>query len=278
MTSFFGNSDIKDILQNPNTLITVLTGAGISAESGIPTFRGEEGYWTLGSKVYMPEEMATLSMFRRYPEEVWSWYLYRLGVCLHAQPNTAHYALAKMEMILAEKFTLITQNIDNLHIRAGNSLTKTFQIHGNINFTRCSNNCHPRLLALDDELKIERNQKALNEKEIALLHCQNCGAWLRPHVLWFDESYDEVYFRFESSLKVALNTDLLIVVGTSGATALPNHIVSLVDANNGTIIDINPEKNAFSKTADCSSKGMFIQETATQVIPEILEFILPERN
>jgi len=278
MTSFFDNSQIKDILQNPNSQITVLTGAGISAESGIPTFRGEEGYWTLGSKVYMPEEMATLSMFRRFPEEVWSWYLYRLAVCLHAQPNTAHYVLAKMETTLDDRFTLITQNIDNLHIRAGNSLHNTFQIHGNINFTRCSNNCHTHLLMLEDELILERTKKTLNEKEVALLLCQNCGAWLRPHVLWFDESYDEVNFRFESSLKVALNTDLLIVVGTSGATALPNHIVSLVHENNGTIIDVNPEENTFSSIADDSRNGMFIKATAVQVLPEILEFILPEGN
>jgi NAD-dependent deacetylase len=271
MTSISFNSRITDILHDPSANISVLTGAGISAESGIPTFRGPEGYWTVGSKVYMPEEVATLAMFNQYPREVWEWYLYRLGVCLHAEPNSGHYALAEMETVLADRFTLITQNIDNLHIRAGNSLERTFQIHGNINFTRCSNNCHMRLLMLDDELKIKRERKTLSEKELGLLQCPACNNWLRPHVLWFDECYDEQLFRFESSVDVAVNTDLLIIVGTSGATALPNHVVSLVAEHNGTIIDINPERNSFSAIASSSNSGMFIQESASLVLPALLK-------
>jgi NAD-dependent protein deacetylase/lipoamidase len=270
MASFCFNSRVIDILKQPDSKITILTGAGISAESGIPTFRGPEGYWTLGSKVYMPEELATLAMFNQHPQEVWEWYLYRLGVCLHAQPNNGHQALAEMETLLKDRFTLITQNIDNLHIRAGNSLQRTFQIHGNINFTRCSKECCTELFMLEETLKSKRENPSLSKSELDLLHCQNCNNWLRPHVLWFDEYYDEEYFRFESSLNIAANTNLLIIVGTSGATALPNHVTSLVLEKNGTIIDINPEKNTFSDMATSSPGGMFIQESASLVLPELL--------
>ncbi len=268
------NRSIIQILNNPASHITVLTGAGISAESGIPTFRGPEGYWTVGSRVYMPEEVATLAMFRQHPQEVWEWYLYRLGVCLHATPNAGHRALAEMELRLADRFTLVTQNIDNLHIRAGNSLQRTLQIHGNINFTRCSNACHGQLSLLPDELKIERRQKALTEAELRLLRCQHCHAWLRPHVLWFDECYDENWFRFDSSLAIAATTSLLIIVGTSGATTLPNHIASQVFHNHGTIIDINPLENSFSALAKSSPAGIFINQTACQVLPELASLIL----
>ena len=97
--------------------IVVLTGAGISAESGIPTFRGHEGYWVVGSRNYMPEEMATQAMFQRHPEQVWRWYLYRFGVCRNAEPNDAHRALVKLEAAYGDRFRLVTQNIDGLHRR-----------------------------------------------------------------------------------------------------------------------------------------------------------------
>ncbi|MFH1625115.1 MAG: Sir2 family NAD-dependent protein deacetylase, partial [Pseudomonadota bacterium] len=94
--------------------LTVLTGAGISAESGIPTFRGKEGYWTIGSKEYRPEEMATLRMFLQDPFEVWQWYLYRRTVCANAHPNSGHTAIVELERIFRDRFCLITQNVDGL--------------------------------------------------------------------------------------------------------------------------------------------------------------------
>lgn len=270
MTSPRFNSQVTGLLQQAASKITILSGAGISAESGIPTFRGPEGYWTLASKVYMPEELATLAMFKKHPQEVWEWYLYRLGVCLHAEPNNAHKALAELETLLKDRFTLITQNIDNLHIRAGNSLKRTFQIHGNINFTRCSGACSTELFRLEEALRSKRENKNLSKAELELLRCPYCNSWLRPHVLWFDEYYDEEHFRFESSLNIAANTNLLIIVGTSGATALPMHVASLVLQKNGTIIDINPEKNTFSDMATSSPGGMFIQSSSSLVLPELL--------
>ena len=265
------SEQVKVALANPASRITVLTGAGISAESGIPTFRGPEGYWTVGSRVYMPEEVATWQMFTRHPGEVWAWYLYRLGVCLHAEPNAGHAALVRMEHSLGDRFTLITQNIDNLHIRAGNTLGRTFQIHGNINYTRCSAACTEQLFPLPKALKIRRSEKGLADEEIRLLRCEGCGEWLRPHVLWFDESYDEEYFRFNSSMQVAEQTTLLIVVGTSGATTLPNYVVSMVHQNQGTIIDINPERNPFSDLAENSPGGNFIQMAASEALTGLAE-------
>lgn len=249
--------------------ITVLTGAGISAESGIPTFRGPEGFWTVGSRVYMPQEMATLAMFQRRPEEVWSWYLYRLGVCLFTRPNPGHLALAEMERRLGDRFVLITQNIDNLHITAGNNPARTYQIHGNINFTRCSRDCSPELLPLHDGLKHHRSESRLSKEALRLLHCPGCGTWLRPHVLWFDEYYDEEHFRFESSVRRAGETDLLIIVGTSGTTTLPNIIAETVYNRGKTIIDINLDQNPFSDIAVKSPGGGFIKGSSTEVLPQL---------
>src|SRR5512134_3855043 len=95
--------------------IVALTGAGVSAESGIPTFRGKEGYWTIGSQEYHPQELATRQAFRAMPWQVWAWYLYRRGVCLRAQPNAAHHALARLARALPDRLALVTQNVDGLH-------------------------------------------------------------------------------------------------------------------------------------------------------------------
>ena len=105
--------------------LVVVTGAGVSAESGIPTFRGKEGYWTVGSRVYQPQELATQAAFRRMPEEIWRWYLYRLGVCRAAAPNPGHVALVELERALGDRFLLVTQNVDGLHPRAGSSPGRT---------------------------------------------------------------------------------------------------------------------------------------------------------
>ncbi len=99
---------LQDVTQSSDR-ITILTGAGISAESGIPTFRGPEGYWTVGSKAYNPQEMATYRMLMQYPDEVWKWYLYRIGVCGKAEPNSGHFALVEIEKLFKNRFILITQ-------------------------------------------------------------------------------------------------------------------------------------------------------------------------
>ena len=251
--------------------LTILTGAGISAESNIPTFRGPEGYWTIGSNEYQPQEMATYRMFRQKSEEVWKWYLYRIGVCTKAQPNPGHHALVEMETLFKDRFTLITQNVDNLHLRAGNSLLKTFQIHGNVFFMRCADECNREVLQIPKNLTGRGKNDTLTEVDRQLLKCPYCGSLARPHVLWFDEMYNEHYYRYYSALKVAGETDLLLVVGTSGATSLPNQVVWEVKHRNGIIIDINIEKNPFSIIALNSRQGFFIKRPSSEALPEIVE-------
>jgi NAD-dependent deacetylase len=251
--------------------LTILTGAGISAESNIPTFRGPEGYWTIGSKEYQPQEMATYRMFRQKPEEVWKWYLYRIDVCKKAQPNPGHHALVEMEMLFKDRFTLITQNVDNLHLRAGNSLDKTFQIHGNVFFMRCADECKKEVFSIPENLIGREKNQALTESDRQLLVCPYCGSRTRPHVLWFDEMYNEHYYRYHSALKVAGETDLLLVVGTSGATSLPNQVVWEVKSRNGIIIDINIAKNPFSIIALKSRQGFFIKQPSGEILPAIVQ-------
>ena len=262
---------LRDFAKSSGRL-TVLTGAGISAESNIPTFRGPEGYWTIGSKEYQPQEMATYQMFTQKPDEVWRWYLYRIGVCKKAQPNPGHRALVEMETLFKDRFTLITQNVDNLHLRAGNSLEKTFQIHGNVFFMRCFKECKRKIIPVPEALTNKEKKEPLTEQDRRLLLCPDCGGRTRPHVLWFDEMYNEHYYRYHSTLTVSGETELLMVVGTSGATSLPNQVVWEVKYRNGVIIDINIEKNPFSHVALNSDRGFFIQQPAGKALPDIVRY------
>ncbi len=252
-------------------LVTVLTGAGISAESGIPTFRGPEGYWTVGSQVYHPQEMATFRMFSHHPDDVWQWYLHRATVCGQAAPNDGHRALVDLEKYLEARFLLITQNVDSLHLRAGNSPGRTYEIHGNVFFMRCAAECRTDLLPLPPDLVGRDRHQPLKARETALLTCPACGGRTRPHVLWFDESYNEHHFRLQSTLQAAQATRLLIVVGTSGATNLPNQMVWTVQSSGGTIFDVNIEANPFSKLARHSRGGAFFQTSSSRFLPALVK-------
>ncbi len=273
MSGFEMDGEIRRMLRDfaaGQGRLTVLTGAGISAESGIPTFRGPEGYWTVGSREYHPQEMATWAMFCRKPLEVWRWYLYRRHVCGAARPNDGHRALVDMERLFEDRFILITQNVDGLHLRAGSTPQRTFQIHGNVFFMRCAAECSRRVYPIPDGLEVRSRDDELPEKAADLLRCPDCGERTRPHVLWFDETYDEDFYRFHSSLAVAGHTDLLIVVGTSGATNLPTQVAWTVSRRGGTIIDVNIEPNPFSQLAEKSRRGGFIRQFSGRALPEIL--------
>lgn len=237
---------ISDAMARERGPVLWLTGAGISAESGIPTFRGKDGYWTVGSTNYRAEELATFAAFRRMPAEVWSWYLYRRGVCRGADPNPAHVALAELEQDFPERFALVTQNVDGLHLRAGNSLERTFQVHGNIDYMRPVRGGRP--LPLPEGIDVVWPKgRALTRDEAALLAHE--GEPTRPHVLWFDECYDEVNFRIESTQRVASEAALLVVVGSTGQTNLPLQVakIALARSRPMIVIDPHPEGSTFAK-------------------------------
>ena len=253
--------------------LTVMSGAGISAESGIPTFRGPEGYWTVGAQVYHPQEMATWAMFERAPDRVWQWYLYRMGVCRRAAPNDGHRAVVRLEKLLSDRFVLITQNVDGLHLRAGSSPERTYQIHGNVFYMRCAQACSTRVYPLPPELPAKMPGESLTADEAGRLRCPRCGGWTRPHVLWFDETYNEVHFRFESALAAAAATGVLIVVGTSGATNLPNQVARTVKTRGGLIIDVNIEANVFTRLALAGGGGFFLRQPSATALPALADAV-----
>jgi len=251
--------------------VTVLTGAGISAESGIPTFRGPEGYWSVGSKEYRPEQMATRAMFSLDPWEVWSWYLYRRTVCRKASPNGGHFAVARLEEILGDRFRLITQNVDGLHLLAGNTEKRTFQIHGNLHFMRCTAACTDGLFPIPASIGVKGRNQPLTQGEKDALRCPGCRGLSRPHVLWFDEFYDEHFYRASSAIQWATQSDLLLVVGTAGATTLPMQIGEILSRKpDAVLIDVNPNPNPFQELARAHPKGVVFEAKSGEVLPKVV--------
>jgi NAD-dependent deacetylase len=251
--------------------VVVLTGAGISAESGIPTFRGREGYWTVGAREYHPQELATHEAFRHMPWEVWAWYLYRRGVCRAAAPNRAHAALVALAGALGDRMTLVTQNVDGMHARAGSPRARTFEIHGNIDRMRCARDCVADSWLIADEVGALARGAAVDEVTRARLVCPRCGGPARPHVLWFDESYDEPRYALDRTRLAASRADLVIVVGTSAQTNLPWQVVRLGAANGAVIVDVNVEDNPFGDiAAERGDRGGVIRAPAAAAIPALV--------
>ncbi|MHA2090299.1 MAG: SIR2 family NAD-dependent protein deacylase [Candidatus Kariarchaeaceae archaeon] len=249
--------ELISLIQSANRIL-VLTGAGISAESGIPTFRGKEGYWVVGSRNYYPEEMATHRFFRENPEELLKWYEHRQNICLQSKPNEGHKAITQLEQwaeTSKKDFLLITQNVDNLHHRAGTK--NIIEIHGNIFRFRCSN----------DFTADGHNQDLVNINDLSDIPvtCSKCNSLLRPHVLWFDEYYTEELFKAESALAFALKADLLVVVGTTLATTIPNRIVSILLSSDKPVIEVNPDP-----VLDNYTEFVFNQ-SSSEVLPKLIE-------
>jgi NAD-dependent deacetylase len=214
-------------------------------------------------------ELATRAAFARFPSDVWGWYLYRRAACHAAQPNAAHRALVELESALGERFLLVTQNVDGLHLRAGNTLARTYQIHGSLDFMRCAAECDGRAVPLPEELgETWEKEREVSARENSLLTCGRCGAPARPHVLWFDEYYDEERFRFTSSLDAAERCALLVVVGTSGATNLPTQMCEAVARRGGAMIVVDPEPTPFSALAERAG-GAFVRGKATAEVPAL---------
>jgi len=213
--------------------ITILTGAGISADSGVPTFRGAEGLW----RTYRAEDLATPEAFARNPRLVWEWYNWRRELIATKQPNPAHLAIAELEHRSPDTFWLITQNVDGLHRAAGSQ--RLSEIHGNIWKVRCTG-CG--LISDNREVPLP-----------ILPTCRQCGELLRPHIVWFGEPLQEEDLRrCDEALRAC---DLLLVIGTSGVVYPAASFTSVAKEVGALVIEINLESTAQSNLVDLSLQG-----------------------
>jgi NAD-dependent deacetylase len=223
--------------------VVALTGSGISAESGVPTFReAQTGLW----ERYDPQELASPEAFARDPRLVWEWYGWRRNLVAKAEPNPGHRALAELERRIP-KFTLVTQNVDGLHERAESQ--NVIDLHGNILRSRCS--------LADEVAQPEEHADSVPPR------CAQCGALLRPDVVWFGEMLPAG--AFEAASEAARECDLFFSIGTSGvvypAAALPYEALD----NGATLVEINPNETPLTRHADYSLRGL-----AGEILPQLL--------
>ena len=257
--------------------VVVLTGAGISAESGVPTFRGPGGYWTSADgQGFRAMDLARASTFAREPHLVWRFYLERLEHVAKVRPNAAHLAIVELENALGDRCTLVTQNVDGLHQRAGSSEERTYAIHGDLGSVRCAVGCSRTVwpIAAPARRPGSAQLDGASGAPPPGLACPRCGGWLRPHVLWFDECYDEEWFRFDSTRAAIAAADLLMVVGTSGATTLPNLVVDSADSRRVPFLVIDTEPSPFAVRASRSPHAAFLHGPATVCVPEVVAALL----
>ena len=260
--------DIRTRLESAGPRVLIMTGAGVSAASGIPTFRGDDGYWTVGSQNHHPQSLATFAAFHNTPDIVWAWYLHRLAACRRAVPNAAHTAITTF-MRAKEHSILITQNVDALHRRARAPQERTYAIHGDLFYMRCSQGCCDELFDMPADIGEAPQPDRISDTQRDELRCPACNAPSRPHVLWFDESYNEIHFRFQSSLKAASSADALIVIGTQGDTHLPNQVALLAMQNGAFLVDIKSAINPFARLAERSG-GVALLGSAEDLVPALL--------
>jgi NAD-dependent deacetylase len=206
--------------------LVVLTGAGVSKESGIPTFRdAQTGLWAN----YRAEDLATREGFLSNPKMVWDWYDFRRNTVWDAQPNPGHLALASLERFFPQ-LILITQNIDNLHQRAGSQTV--LELHGNIFRYKCLERNHPVSLDL------------LADPEASPPHCPTCNSLVRPDVVWFGEMLPESVLN--RAFQAAAQATVMIIIGTSGVVHPAASIPQVAKEAGATVIEINPEMSALT--------------------------------
>lgn len=222
--------------------VLVLTGSGISAESGLPTFRGINGLW----RTHRVEALASPEGFARDPALVWTWYNERNAAHARAEPNAGHYALAALEGIV-DDFTLATQNVDSLHVRAGSS--NLLELHGSLREARCTR-CAARRA-------FESTGLPLGEIDHA------CGGKFRPDIVWFGEPLPAGVWRAAEA--AAARADVILVVGTS-AVVYPAAALATHYNERAFVAEMNPEQTAISDRIDCALRG-----TAAELLPRLLE-------
>ncbi len=236
MTSL-SRASLPRALFRQDSRVAVLTGAGVSAESGIPTFRSNGGFWNQ----YRLEDLATPQAFARDPKFVWNWYEERRRGIAKARPNAGHEALAEMERRVAS-FTLITQNVDGLHDLAGSR--NVIKLHGDIWNVRC----------------LECGKEWAERAELNDLppHCA-CGGMLRPGVVWFGEMLPEG--AIERASAAVRTADVLIVAGTSAQVYPAAGLIPMAR----TVVEINPEETEYSQEVTYSLRG-----TSAEILPQLL--------
>ena len=234
-------SDVRSRLAQAKS-VAVLTGAGISADSGVPTFRGADGLW----KNYRPEELASPDAFERDPKLVWEWYNWRRELLSTKTPNAAHVALVELENRI-ENFWLITQNVDGLHRAAGS--TNLSEIHGNIWKVRCTN-CGT----------VESN----HDVPIDILpSCTSCQGLLRPHIVWFGESLAQK--DLDASFRALGNCEILLIVGTSGVVYPAASFAPIAKEHGAFVVELNLDTTPNSDLVDVSFQGR-----AKELVPLLL--------
>ena len=226
--------------------VAVFTGAGISAESGVPTFRGDDGIW----KTFKPEELASFDAFIRNPDLVWEWYKHRKTIIAAIQPNPGHYALAEMEQLYGS-FTVITQNIDNLHQRAGSK--NVHELHGNIERNYCI--ACGKYFSNEDILQYDRAPR-----------CASCNGLIRPDVVWFGEllPVDE----WNASVTAAGRADIFFSIGTSAIVYPAASLPTIAKREGAYVVEINVEPTEFSNKADEVLLGK-----SGEILPQLLEAV-----
>lgn len=228
--------------------VLIITGAGVSAESGIPTFRGKDGYW----RNLDPIKLATAEAFARDPQLVWQWYRERRRRISNAQPNAAHEAIANLAHC-ADEFLLVTQNVDDLHERAGLAKAEMVQIHGDIFVTRCSR-C--------DFWQEQEQQQEQN----GVPRCAKCDALMRPGVVWFGEPLP---LNETQRVEKYLQRDPCGVVIVAGTTATFGYIIDWAlraSRRGGELIEVNPEETSLSRFATRLVRG-----PAAVALPRIVD-------
>ena len=216
----------------PQTRVTVLSGAGISAASGIPTFRGaQDSLW----QQYRPEELATPQAFRRDSELVWRWYDMRRGLIAASAPNAAHTALARLEQ--HARVTVVTQNVDGYHQQAGSS--DVLEFHGSIWTVRCTGCGHET-----DDRRVPIPIPPT---------CEKCGAVVRPGVVWFGEGIDPHVM--QNSAAAAHGCDLFLVIGTAGAVYPAAGLAEVARDGGAKLLEFNLDRSALSDQVDLFVPG-----------------------
>jgi len=229
--------------------VLVVTGAGVSAESGIPTFRGRDGYW----RNLDPAKLATPEAFARDPELVWQWYRERRERIRAAQPNAAHHAIAKLARN-ADDFLLVTQNVDDLHARAGLPNEKMVQIHGGVCVTRCSSCSFSQLGYAPPPSQSwggagEQGQRQEQEQENVLPRCPKCDALMRPGVVWFGEQLPWSEAQRVKNFLSCGGCDVVIVAGTTATFGYIIDWALRASRRGGELIEVNPEETPLSRFA-----------------------------